>query len=106
MIKNAYAQDPNCRGVICDNFEPAKKFNDIGDLVNLIVSNLFIVAGIILFLGIVMGGFIMMTKGGDPEEMHKGQKMLTYSVMGILLIFVSYFAVRVLLQVLGIKSIL
>jgi amino acid transporter len=87
-----------------ESFEPAKKFNNIGSVVNLIVTNIFLIAGLILFIGIVMGGFTLMTKGSNPEEMHKGQQMLTYSAIGFVLIIVSYFVVRIVLQILGVDN--
>lgn len=89
---------------IQDSFEPAQKFNNIGSVVNLVVTNIFLLAGLILFIGVVMGGFTLMTKGSNPDDMDKGKKMLTYSAMGFVLIFVSYFVVKLVLQLLGINN--
>lgn len=91
---------------IKDQFEPAQKFDNLGSLINLIVTNIFVLAGIILFIGVIAGGFIIMTKGANPDEMHKGQQLLSSCLIGIVLIFVSYFIVKVVLQVLGIASFL
>ncbi len=90
---------------IQEDFAPAQKFNDIGSVVSLITTNLFLLAGIILFIGIILGGFKLMT-GGTSDQLESGKKTLTYSAIGFILIFVSYFLVQVIYKVLGMQSIL
>jgi hypothetical protein len=88
------------------DFAPAAKFNNFGTVTKLIVNNLFLGAGLILFIGILMGGFNIMMHGSNPEGLKKGQKTLTYSGLGFVLIILSYFITKVILKILGIDSIL
>jgi hypothetical protein len=88
------------------DFAPAQRFNNFGSVTKLIVNNLFLGAGLLLFIGILVGGFGIMMHGSNPEGLKKGQKTLTYSAIGFVLIVLSYFITKVIMQILGIDSIL
>lgn len=77
-------------------FPPAAKFTDIGSLVNLLIPNLIIAAGVILLGMIILSGFSILKAGGNAEELKKTQKLLTYSVVGFVIIIVSYIVVKLL----------
>ncbi len=89
---------------ISQDFAPARKFDNIGSIVNLFVSNMFILAGLILFIGIILGGFKVMTSGGDPDKLGSGKKTLTYSAIGFGIIMVSYFLVKVVFKIIGVDN--
>lgn len=56
--------------------------NIIGDVIGL--------AGIVLFIILLLGGFGYLTAGGDPARTQSAQKTLTYAILGIVFIAVSY----------------
>lgn len=63
--------------------------NVVGDLLGL--------AGIVLFIVLLMGGFKYMTSGGDPKAVDSAQKTITYAIGGLLVILLS-FLILVLIQ--------
>lgn len=90
---------------IGDIFEPAKKFPTLGDLLNILLPNVLLIAGVILFILILAGGF-MILKGagsGDAQSAEKGQKAATFAVIGFVIIFVSYFVIQLIELVTGIN---
>lgn len=85
-------------------FSPAKTFPTIGSLVTVVTSNAFILAGLIAFIFIIMGGFaiIMGAGSGDPKQMEQGRKTLTMAVAGLLIIVFSFWIVQLLGLLLGV----
>jgi hypothetical protein len=46
----------------------------------------------------VFGGFLWMTAAGNEKQVAKGQKILLWSALGLVIIFTSYALVRFLLS--------
>lgn len=90
---------------IGQKFGPAKNFKDIGSLVNVIVPNFMIFAGIVCFLIVLIAGFKMIQSagGGDPHETEQSQKAFGAAIAGFLLIFAAYWIVQILKFVMGIN---
>lgn len=76
----------------------------IGDLVSVILSISFVVAGIILLVAFIVGGIGIISGAGqsDPEKVEKGKKALTSTVIGFVVVFVAYWIVKLLEGVLKI----
>jgi len=51
-------------------------------------------AGVVLFLMLIMGGFRFITAGGDPKAIEGAKKTLTYAIGGIVLIALSFLILR------------
>ena len=47
-------------------------------------------AGIVLFIMLVVGGFQYMTAGGDPKAVEQAKNTLTYAIGGIILMALSF----------------
>ena len=56
---------------------------------NIVVSILSL-AGIVLFILLLLGGFKYMTSGGNPENAASAQKTISYAIVGLVLIALSY----------------
>jgi hypothetical protein len=56
---------------------------------NVVVSVLGL-AGIVLFIMLLVGGFKYLTSGGNPENAAAAQKVITYAIAGLILIALSY----------------
>ena len=63
---------------------------------------IFGAAGIILLLNIVSAGIKMMTSAGEPKALGAAQAKLTTSLIGILILFASFWIVNLVMQFLGI----
>lgn len=75
---------------------------DFGTIVTKILPYLFGIAGIILLLNIISSGFKMMTSRGEPKTLQAAQAKLTTSLIGIIILFASFWIVRLIGQFLGI----
>lgn len=56
---------------------------------NTIESALF-VASIILFLMLLLGGFAYLTAAGDPKRLQSAQTLLTYAIIGFVIVVLSF----------------
>ena len=55
------------------------------------VYNLAIsLVGALIFIGIIVAGFQILTSGGDPSKAEKGKKTLLYIVIGGIIASISY----------------
>jgi len=75
---------------------------NIGDIISALIPYIFTIAGLILFIMLIMGGFGFLTSGGNPDKVKAAQGKLTSAVIGFVIIFVSYWLIRILEIVLGI----
>lgn len=71
-------------------------------LISSILPNIFIFAGLILFLYLVFGGFIMITGGGNPKNMDQGKSIITNAIIGFVVIFTSYWLIQIIEIITGI----
>jgi ATP/ADP translocase len=73
-----------------------KTGNSLGSIVNSFLPTILQLAGLILFGMLVMGGFTMLAGAADKESQDKGKKMITSSLTGFLIIFLSYWIAQIL----------
>ncbi|MDP3955109.1 MAG: hypothetical protein Q8Q15_01970 [bacterium] len=90
---------------IGDIYEPAKTFPTVGSLISVLLPNVFILAGVVFFLLLIFGGFglIMGAGGGDPQKTGQGKQAITAAVIGFLVIFLSYWIIKIIEVVTGLK---
>ena len=91
---NVYAIDLSDK-----NINPVAKFSNFASLANLILPNLLIGAGVILFIMFIMAGFTYMGSDGNPEKLKKAQMLLTFSVVGFALVLASFIIIRVIASI-------
>lgn len=75
----------------------------IGEIISLLLPYIFVLAGIILFGYLIMGGFAFLTSAGDPEKIKTAQKKLVNAIIGFVIIFAAYWLMQILQEVLGIS---
>jgi len=77
----------------------------LSNLVSIILSNAMIIAGILMFVLILVGGFgIIMSAGSDnPEGAAKGKKAITAAVIGFIIIFASYWIIKIIETLTGLQ---
>lgn len=90
---------------ISTQFEPAKIFTKFSDLINVLLPNIFILAGLILFVYLIFAGFmiIMGAGSGDEQGITKGKESLKHALIGFILIFSAYGLMQVINFITGIN---
>ena len=78
------------------------KLTDLGLLVSIIASNAIIIAGVILIFLIIFAGFTMITGAGDPQKQHQAQQIMTWGVVGFILVVAAFLIIRIIEVSLGI----
>ncbi len=79
--------------VITGPLDPAK-FTNLASLVNNSLTFVFAIAGILLLLYLIWGGFDYLTSMGDPKKAEAANKKLTSAIIGIIIIFISYWVIQ------------
>ena len=77
----------------------------IGGIISALIPFIYVLAGIALLMMLIIGGFQLMTSGGDPKRVESGRNRVMYALIGFLIIFVSFWLVRVLQVIFGLPKI-
>lgn len=82
------------------------KFPDatLGSVVDALVPYAFAAAGFGLLVYLIFGGFKLLTSGGNPEQVARGQKMLTNAVIGFLIVIASFWLYQITQTILGLQA--
>jgi len=90
---------------IGDVFPPAKTYPTPGKLISVILKNVYILAGILLFVLLIFGGFSVIIGAGenDPKKTAAGKKAITSALIGFLIVFASYWIIRIIEIITGIN---
>ena len=84
--------------------DPLKgKFTSLSDVVSQFLRYLFPLAGLVLLGVLIMGGFELLTSGGNPESVQKGKDKIVSALVGFLIMALAYWLVQILGTVFGIE---
>jgi len=103
MTKTAMAQDEINRGLSrsrIDRLFPNLRFTGVSDFLFFIVQVLLFVAGGIAVLFVIIGGFQYITSAGNTEGATRGKKTVINSIIGIVIIILSYLIISVIVDTL------
>jgi Type IV secretion system pilin len=67
-----------------------------------LLSYVFVIAGIVMLVMLVMGGIGLMTSGGNPDKTKASYSRIINALIGFLIIFVAYFVAQLIEVMLGI----
>jgi len=59
-------------------------------IVQIILNFVVRLAGIVVFVILIIGGFKYLTSGGDPNTKESAQKTITYAILGLVLLLGSW----------------
>ena len=68
-----------------------------------ILSVMLRLLGLALFIMIVVGGYKMLTSGGDPKGMEAGKQTLTLAIGGLVAALLIWFALVFIQQITGVQ---
>lgn len=83
----------------------ANQFGSPGALISIILKNVYMIAGILLFVLLIFGGISIILGAGqnDPKKAGQGQKAATAALVGFLVIFASYWIIQIIEVLTGIE---
>lgn len=98
MIKDAYAAVDFSQPSV----NPVAQFGNLSKLLNQVLPTVMVVASLVCLAILLTGSFTYVTSSGEPEKIKKARNTITYSIMGLILIFLSYLMVQVVSYITGI----
>lgn len=85
---------------LSDSTRVSTVYNNPAFLVNLIVTNLFVIAGVIFFLFIIVAGFKFITGGQKGAE--DAKNILTTALLGFIVMFSAYWIIQIVALLTGV----
>ncbi len=70
------------------------QLRDLEGVFGNVVSVVLGLAGIVLFIMIILGGFSYITSGGDPKKVESARNTLTYAIGGMIFIALAYLILK------------
>ena len=77
----------------------------IGDLINVALTFIFPIAGILLLIFLVFAGYQWLTSGDNPKSLASAKQRLTYAIAGFIIIFLAYWITVFVGKVLGLEAV-
>lgn len=72
----------------------------------IIIRNIYVLTGIILFLMIIIGGVGMIANAGNAEKQKQSSQTLTSAVIGFVIMLAAYWIVKIIEIVAGLEPFL
>ena len=102
MILNLLAQIDLKNAIKLNNNQSVGQlFDDPTDLINLLVPNLFILAGTVFFFLLIAGGLTIITSGG-ADAIDKGKQQITIAILGFAIMFCAYWIIQIVEVITGV----
>jgi len=79
------------------------EYSGVGSLINNILPNVYIAGGVIIFFMIMFGGFTIIANAGSPDKIKDGTKTITSAIMGLLVLFGSYWIIQIIQVITGVS---
>lgn len=76
----------------------------IADIISAALPYLFALAGLLLLLSLIFGGFGLLTSAGEPKKIQEAKSKMTNALIGFMIIFVAYWLVKIVGTILGIPA--
>jgi len=78
------------------------RIQDIGQFIGAILTLIFIIAGVLVFVYIVWGGIQWLTSGGDSGKAEEARNRITAALIGLAIIAIAYALVRLISYFFGV----
>lgn len=90
------------------SIDPLQNLTGIGSLVSLFLRIAFVLSGIIILFFFIMAGIGMIAGAGgsDPQKMEQSKKTATSALIGFVVVFTSYWIVKLIGQLIGMPDLI
>lgn len=88
-----------------DGSSLAKTYPSLGTVVNILLKNSLTIAGILLLALLIIGGLMFVLSAGsdDPKQAQNAQKMITSSLIGFAIVFLSFVIIQLIEVITGLN---
>lgn len=85
-----------------------KSLSGIGDLVSVFIKGAFVLAGVAILFFFIVAGIGMISSAGqsDPQKAEAAKKTMTSAVIGFVVVFTSYWIVKLIGQLIGMPDLI
>lgn len=83
--------------------EPPAKIVDIVEVLRRIIRILAPAAGIAFLIMLLVGGYQLITSGGDPKAAAQARTTFTYAIIGIILVVASWLILTIIAGLTGVN---
>ncbi len=73
------------------------KIGDVGSLISALVGTLLIIAALLAFFYLILGGIQWITAGGDKAGMEAARNKITHAIVGLIIVGAAW-AIMLLVQ--------
>ena len=73
------------------------KIGDVGSLISALVGTLLIIAALLAFFYLILGGIQWITAGGDKAGMETARNKITHAIVGLIIVGAAW-AIMLLVQ--------
>ena len=81
------------------------KINDIGQLISALVGSIMIIASLLAFAYLLMGGIKWITSGGDKAGMEEARNKITHAIVGLIIVGAAWAIMNLVQNFLGVQII-
>lgn len=85
--------------------QPSTIFKDSDTFLGLLTSQVLyygiIIAAFYFFVRVLIGGFGLLSSGGDPAKIQAGQQSITHALVGLVIVVAAYFIAQLLKAIFG-----
>ena len=100
MVEKIYAQ----AGLVIPK-PPGVQITELGTLISALVGTILIVAALLAFLYLLMGGIKWITSGGDKAGMEEARNKITHAIVGLIIVGAAWAIMSLVQNFLGIQVI-
>jgi len=76
-------------------------FTDIGVLINSVLRIVMVIAALLVFMYLILGGIEWITSGGDKGKTEKAREKITAAIVGLIVLAAAYALLTLVLKFLG-----
>ncbi len=96
---------PPVRAAATVSTSDVASFSDLENMVKRVIMAVGALAGVGLFIALVVGGFTFLFSGGDAKKLEQARNGITYAIIGIVVVAAAYLIIQLLAQFTGVTSI-
>jgi len=82
------------------------KDGNLGSILSIVLRNIYVIAAIVLFIMIFVGGLGMIINAGNAEKQKQSSQTLSSAVLGFVIMFLSYWLIKIIEIITGTTIIL